>query len=403
MKLLDVATYVTEKIKSSCVPLENYITTDCLLSNKEGRSIAHNLPPKECNLTRFVKGDVLVSNIRPYLQKIWLADSDGGCSSDVIVFRAKDMKNSYYLFAILYQDCFYDYVMQSTKGSRMPRGDKAHIMQFDIKKLNSSSISIIVSIISILDKKIETNKRIIQNLERLSKQIYDYWFVQFDFPNKDGKPYKSSGGAMVYSEQLQKMIPKNWQVMSLKENDMFSLISTGIEYFEGNKEYLATADVQGNNIGKGNIITFENRESRANMQPKENSVWFAKMKNSIKHITIPKDSNLFIDKYILSTGFCGLKCKKETLAYVHCFINFSSFEQIKDSISHGATQQAVNETDLNHINILSPDDVILQNFDSIISPFIVKQMKLKEENIQLKSLKDYLLPKLLNGQVKVNI
>jgi type I restriction enzyme S subunit len=93
---------------------------------------ATNLPPQECNLTHFQEGDVLVANIRPYLKKVWLADGDGGCSNDVLVFRAVDGHKSAFLYAVLLQDSFFDYTMQGAKGSKMPRGDKEQIMRYEI-------------------------------------------------------------------------------------------------------------------------------------------------------------------------------------------------------------------------------------------------------------------------------
>ena len=79
-RLGEIAAFVEEKISSSAISLDEYVTTDSLLQDKRGRTVAQNLPPQSCNLTRFKKGDVLIGNIRPYLKKIWLADIDGGCS-----------------------------------------------------------------------------------------------------------------------------------------------------------------------------------------------------------------------------------------------------------------------------------------------------------------------------------
>ena len=90
MKLNDIAEFVTDKISSSSISLDRYVTTDSLLQNRRGRETAQNLPPMPCALTHYRQGDVLVANIRPYLKKVWYADSEGGCSSDVLVFRAKN-------------------------------------------------------------------------------------------------------------------------------------------------------------------------------------------------------------------------------------------------------------------------------------------------------------------------
>ena len=223
MQLKDIADYVLERISSDCITLENYITTDCLLSDKQGRTMASNMPPQRCTLVRYQKGDVLVSNIRPYLRKIWYADCEGGASADVLVFRAKDGHSSQYLYSVLLQDAFYDWTMKGPKGSRMPRGDKDQIMCFPITDIGNQEQTI-GSLIENITKKISLNKQINQNLEALAKQLYDYWFVQFDFPDENGKPYKSSGGAMVYNEMLKREIPKGWEVKQIGD---FMRVFTG--------------------------------------------------------------------------------------------------------------------------------------------------------------------------------
>lgn len=157
MVLADIAIYVTDKISSENITLEEYVTTDSLLQNKRGRCNAQNLPPIACNLTHFREGDILVANIRPYLKKIWLADSEGGCSADVLVFRAKEGHSSEYLHAILLQDAFFSYAMKGAKGSKMPRGDKDQIMRFPIHQVSPSDEPRIGNIIHSLNKKIELN------------------------------------------------------------------------------------------------------------------------------------------------------------------------------------------------------------------------------------------------------
>ncbi|MBQ7941312.1 MAG: hypothetical protein IJ328_02755 [Muribaculaceae bacterium] len=163
MKLSDLAYFVNDKISSCNVQIENYITTDNILQNKKGRDFAINLPPNECSLTHYRKGDVLVANIRPYLKKVWYADCDGGCSSDVLVFRAKEGHSSNFLYAVLLQDSFFDYAMKGAKGSKMPRGDKDQIMRYKIPTLSSEEESIGNLIISI-NQKIAINREINRNL-----------------------------------------------------------------------------------------------------------------------------------------------------------------------------------------------------------------------------------------------
>ena len=200
MKLNDIAYFVEDKISSENIKLDQYVTTDSLLQNKKGRTFAQNLPPQKCSLVHFKKGDVLLGNIRPYLKKIWYANIEGGCSQDVLVLRAKNNLESKFLYALLMQDSFFDYEMKATKGSKMPRGDKSHIINFPCLDLNNKTE--IGKLLSSLDDKIALNNRINAKLEQMAKRLYDYWFVQFDFPNADGKPYKSTGGKMVWNEML---------------------------------------------------------------------------------------------------------------------------------------------------------------------------------------------------------
>ena len=131
-KLSDIAYYASDKLQSNAIPLENYVTTDSMLQNKQGRDIATSLPPPGTSIVCFCESDTLVANIRPYLQKIWFSNVQGGCSQDVLVFRAKKSCVPTFLYSTLWQDNFFDYVMTGAKGSKMPRGDKDHIMSYPL-------------------------------------------------------------------------------------------------------------------------------------------------------------------------------------------------------------------------------------------------------------------------------
>ena len=134
-KLGIVCPYVSEKVAYSSIPPSNYISTTNMLQNRAGIEL-YNGTPEIGNITRYQKGDILVSNIRPYLKKIWIADRNGGCSNDVMVFRnAKPAEYlTEYLYSILSCDMFFDYMMVGKTGLKMPRGDKKIIPNFLIPK-----------------------------------------------------------------------------------------------------------------------------------------------------------------------------------------------------------------------------------------------------------------------------
>ena len=129
--LSEVCGYVTDKSVFSEIETAVYISTENILPDKQGISSYGSTSASE-RVIHFREEDVLVSNIRPYFKKMWFATTEGGCNADVLCFRASDKKYSYLLKSILFQDGFFDYVMSGAKGTKMPRGDKNHIMQYRI-------------------------------------------------------------------------------------------------------------------------------------------------------------------------------------------------------------------------------------------------------------------------------
>lgn len=162
-KLSDICEYAKGTIKVSALDKNTYISTENMLPNKSGITQAASLPAQE-QTQAFMKDDVLVSNIRPYFKKIWYATFDGGCSNDVLVFRAKDGIDSRFLHYALADDSFFNYAMATSKGTKMPRGDKKAIMEYKVPKLSYEEQSKIAGILEVIDEKIEINAAINKNL-----------------------------------------------------------------------------------------------------------------------------------------------------------------------------------------------------------------------------------------------
>ena len=306
-----------------------------------------------------------------------------------------------------FADAFYLYSYLSQldlsnldSGSTLPSMTKSAYESIVVKLPDLKIQKAVATILFNIRKKLETNNQINQELEAMAKTLYDYWFVQFDFPDQNGKPYKSSGGKMVYHPELKREIPEGWGVESVVDNTLSKVIKPGIDHFT-QKTYLATGDVVNTSIKDGRLITFENRETRANMQPSVNSVWFAKMKSSNKHLFLSHSMKELIDSTILSTGFMGLQCKEESFEYIASFISDPNFEIFKDTLSHGATQEAVNIDDLRSVPVIIPDDYILREFHRIAKSIFLNLGRNMIEDKTLSSLRDWLLPMLMNGQVKV--
>ncbi|MDR1819526.1 MAG: restriction endonuclease subunit S [Methanobrevibacter sp.] len=173
-KLQDICVLINEKIRineeinENMINLSNYVSTENMLPNKGGIVDAEKLPPTN-SINKFSKNDVLISNIRPYFKKIWLSKCNGGCSGDILVFRSKKDINPLFLYYVLSNDKFFDYVTLTSKGTKMPRGDKSAIMNYDVPNFPLEIQKQIANKLKFLDEKIYINKKINQNLVNTQK------------------------------------------------------------------------------------------------------------------------------------------------------------------------------------------------------------------------------------------
>ena len=177
-ELGDIMLYSKERIPTNTLSDENYVSTENMLPNFGGKCRANGLPTNGSAIV-YQTGDILLSNIRPYLKKVWLAKNNGGCSTDVFVLKANQEKcNSDYLHYIIASDNFIDYVMSGAKGIKMPRGDKEQIKKYRLSIPTPNEQCKIAALLSKLDTRIETQNKIIQHLESLIKGIVVTHFNQ---------------------------------------------------------------------------------------------------------------------------------------------------------------------------------------------------------------------------------
>ncbi|MEO2061389.1 MAG: restriction endonuclease subunit S [Christiangramia sp.] len=148
----NVAHYTKERIEVENLDLSNFVSTDNMLANRKGITTASKLPTSK-TLPKFIKGDILISNIRPYFKKIWKADFNGGCSNDILCFKSKNSNYTSYLYSILEQDLFFEYVMSGSKGTKMPRGDKEWIMNYLVAIPPDELLNNFISYVEIISQK----------------------------------------------------------------------------------------------------------------------------------------------------------------------------------------------------------------------------------------------------------
>lgn len=162
-KLENIIYYSNTKVSLKDLTSQNYISTESMLTDKKGVDFISNVPDGN-NVSEFNEGDILISNIRPYLKKIWFADINGGCSNDVLCLRSKEPVFQFFALNILFNDQFFDYVMQGAKGTKMPRGDKDWILDYKILLPTVSALDLFSKEILLVNKvkKLKTNQKLSQ-------------------------------------------------------------------------------------------------------------------------------------------------------------------------------------------------------------------------------------------------
>lgn len=381
--------YAEDRVEVSSLTVNNYISTDNMLPYKRGITEAENLP-NTVTTPAFLKNDILLSNIRPYFRKIWYANFQGGCSADVLVFRTNEKYDPKYIYYALSQSHFFDYMMAGSKGSKMPRGDKDHVKEYLISDFDIDIQKKIGSYLSLIDEKIEINKKIISQTEELAKVIYDYWFVQFEFPNNEGKPYKSSGGEMVWNEALQIEIPIDWDDEQLSDmaNITMGQSPDGSSYNE---------DGEGVVFYQGRT-DFGYRFPMVRMYTSEP----ARMANKgdvLLSVRAPVgDINIANENCCIGRGLAALNSKEGYNSYL--FYLMLKLKPVFDVFNGaGTTFGAITKDFLFEIKILKPQKTTIEKFEGIIKNYDEIIFTKEQELRNLEEVRDWLLPMLMNGQV----
>ena len=192
-KLGDIAEFSTARVSSVKLDCKNYVSTENMLQDFQGVVEAKSVP-NETNVISFTCGDILISNIRPYLKKVWKATFDGGCSSDVFVLQATDTVAKDYLHYAVANDKFINYVMSGAKGVKMPRGDKNQMRTYQLSLPSIQEQYKIAKLLTLLDERIATQSKLIEDLKKLKSAIIDYAINSLDTNfAKFGSLYEMAG------------------------------------------------------------------------------------------------------------------------------------------------------------------------------------------------------------------
>ena len=369
-KLEDLCFYAKDKIEVEVLTDKNYISTENMLPNKGGITIATSLP-STAQTQKYQQFDILVSNIRPYFKKIWFAEFDGGCSNDVLVFRAKDGVCKRFLYYVLANDTFFDYSMATSKGTKMPRGDKTAIMKYDVPDFTYEEQEKIAGILDALDRKIQLNAEINKNLEQQAKALYKDWFFNFS-------PFSSGSN-----------LPGGWRLGTVGDiiqlHDSKRVPLSGAERDKMAKVYpyygaTSLMDYVDNYLFDGIYLLLGEDGTVVD------SLGFPILQYVYGQFWVNNHAHII-------TG-------KECFSVEELYL-FFSLTNIK-SIVTGAVQQKVSQQNLKKVPAIIPSKEALGAFDEIIQPIFAQIRNLRDENVNLSQLRDILLPKLMSGELDVS-
>lgn len=372
-KISDISTLRNENINSNKNKDLLYITTTHLLPEKEGISQEY-----ESSLGKsgklFYRNDILVSNIRPYFKKIWKAEKDGITSNDVLIFLSNDLVHQDYLYYLLSQDSFFNMMTLTAKGTKMPRGDKKAIALYEVPILDKKQQKIVCDILNNYDKKIETNNKIIANLEAQAQALFKYYFIDFE-PFADGNFVDSDLG----------LIPEGWEVVNLekiinvldsKRIPLSKMERDGMEknypYYGANGiiDYVEDYLFDGTYLLMGEDGTVIDEYNHPILNYVNGKIWV----NNHAHVLTGKD---------ISTE------------YLYVLLSQTNIQKIVT----GAVQLKINQTNLKSIRVVKPSEKIIDKYENFINSLFKEILILTKQNQTLAQARDALLPRLMAGEI----
>ncbi|GAA6834233.1 hypothetical protein AOH203_01090 [Helicobacter pylori] len=340
--LQDYATLINDTIQSN--EINHYITTDNMCQNLGGIDTFKNINIPQGKVRSFQKDDVLLSNIRLYFRKVYRAKQKGGCSSDVLVFRAKHI-DSATLFAILSSQIFTDYACSGSQGSKMPRGNKTHMMDFKIPTINFT----IAKIFNSIQNKIENNHKINELLHTLAYKIYEYYFKY--------KPKNAKLEQIIIENPKSSIMVKNAQ----KTQDKYPFFTSG-----NNILFYPKAIIDGRNC-------FLNTGGNAGIK-------------------------FYVGKASYSTDTWCI-CANEFSDYLYLLLS-SIKTHINQSFFQGTSLKHLQKNLLKKYPIYMPSTHEIKKFNQIIMPLLTLISINTRTSKKLEQIRDFLLPLLLKQQVK---
>ncbi|MBI0113467.1 MULTISPECIES: restriction endonuclease subunit S [unclassified Gilliamella] len=351
--------------------------------------------------------DILFSMIGT-VGEVYLEKNNDICYAikNIGVFSCKDEDRAKWLYYYLKSPIAKKHIKRYLNGAVQKFLPLSALRDFPVFDFNQNS-KLLTRLISFLDEKIIINNRINTELESMAKTLYDYWFVQFDFPNEEGKPYKSSGGKMVYNSTLKREIPEGWSVDRLKPYINFK---RGISY-KSNE----ISDIQGkeflnlNSFSLKGEFKIEGTKHFIGKYNQESLVSSGGLVVAITDVTRNADiigkafiiPSIFEDGALISCDVVSVTSERLNKFYLEQLFNSTYYHSYIKYYASGTLVLHLNLNGINWFNTILPPVGLLNQFEKFCKPILKKKAVILKENKQLIELRDWLLPMLMNGQVTV--
>lgn len=384
--LSEVSEYRKDRIGSDKVGKANYISTENMLPNRGGVEIATTVASAK-TFPAYKKGDILLSNIRPYFKKIWYADKEGGCSNDVLVVKGNQTVDSKFLYYVLSDNNFFNYSTVTSKGTKMPRGSKNAMMKYWVPDLDIPTQKKIADILSSYDKLIKANNKRIELLEQAAQELYKEWFVRFRFPGYENVEFENG-------------LPEGWKIKRMNEfcyvtdgtHDTPKPVDVGVPLVTGRCISSGFVDFDAAyNISEAD---YEGIKKRSGL--KSGDILFSNIGTVGNCCIVDYDREFSVKNVIIF--------KPETMrdtAYLYYWMTSSTMQEIFRVQTNGASQQFVGLTFMRKYKLLVPKDDILEAFAGKVLPIVEQKRLLHQEKLNLAAQRDMLLPRLMSGKLEV--
>ena len=354
---------------------------------REGLVYINDEQAKKLDGVKVESGDVLFNITGDSICRCCIVPDDilpARVNQHVAIIRPKSVNSAYLMYYLQYLKPYLMSICGNGSSRNALTKDSLEKLEIEISPFSNS----IAEILSSLDKKIINNKRITSELESFAKTIYDYWFLQFEFPNEEGKPYKSSGGKMVWCEELKREIPEGWELTTLGEmfhitmgsspkGDSLNEVKCGIEFYQGSTDF-------------GNIYPNERVYTTSPIRK-------ATSQDVLLSVRAPVgDMNIAMNDCCIGRGLAAIHSESTLLTWNTLKSLHSYFDVYNNN---GTTFGALTADLLKGLITLNIPPRLIQEYEKQVSGFekIIRNKEL--ESRSLSSLRDFLLPMLMNGQV----